>query len=81
MRIISLIMPGPVGEVLGPDGEPFGSGEPVTGAAERSGAAQTDAVVKDGAFGCSGCQDLGYCRRGLGPEELGAGCGASGAMG
>lgn len=81
MRIIDLIIHGTSGEPLVPDRELPGSGEPVTGAADLSGTAHADQVAKDGALGCTGCQDLGYCRRGLGAEELGAGCRAGSRLG
>lgn len=78
MRIVNLIMYGASGEGLLPDAEPLGGSEPSTGAADLSGILHADAVAKDGALGCTGCQDLGHCRRGLSPEELGADCGAGG---
>ncbi len=79
MRIIHLIMPGMGNDSLPFEGEPFGNSEFETGAADRPGAARRDAVAKDAALGCSGCQDAGFCRRGLGAEELGAGCTAASA--
>ena len=81
MRLIHLIMPSMGSDSLLSEGEPFGISEFETGAADRPGAGRADASAKDGALGCSGCQDLGYCQRGLGPEELGAGCAGAGVGG
>lgn len=56
------------------DQQPSDVEEAGAGALDGAGSLRAEDLPKDKAIGCSGCQDLGYCRRGLDQERLASGC-------